>query len=456
MSQKHACSSFCPDLCTARAASFTLAAASADAEGASAPVRARMTRATAGGSAARWALTMWEDIWGAGGAGAVVGRAACGRQDRAASRLLVIHVGPRVSPCATPPSAPPPRPRDPVRHTSPRACVGRVEHSRARPLSLPRHLSPAPPFHSPSRSSYSRSTSWYLDMAWEGERERGWGAVGEHGADSARARIALALIPPSHLLGLDLARGVGRDTDQNQQTRARKPAKGGQPRRALDERRRGGERAQERRPQDRHPVERARDVVRGGAAGADGGTGGALGRGGRDFWGVPRGCRAAALCPPRSPHLAFELVRQVDRVELEEGVVVVEEDDERDRDLDRGGRGAGGSPRGVARLVLCGRWAPRRGRRAAVAPPAGNSPAVTALGVRPAPRAPRCVGAPATLSAQPAGWGRGRFPLPPSLLLSLSPAGTVPRWARRRRRRAPATARTARGRRAGRAGSTQR
>ena len=110
----------------------------------------------------------------------------------------------------------------------------------------------------------------------------------------------------THLLRLDLPRGVRRHPDQDQQARPRKPPERGQPRQLLHRGGRRRQRAQEGRTQDRHAVERARDVLRRRPPGAHG----------RD---------ACALL--------LELLGEVGRVELEEGVVVVEEDDQGDGGL---------------------------------------------------------------------------------------------------------------------------
>jgi len=110
----------------------------------------------------------------------------------------------------------------------------------------------------------------------------------------------------SYLLRLDLPRRVRRHAHQNQEARPGEPSERRQARQLLHERRRRGERPQKGGSQDRHPVERARDVLCRRPPGANGGDARAL---------------------------LLELLGEVGRVELEEGVVVVEEDDQGDGGL---------------------------------------------------------------------------------------------------------------------------
>mmetsp|Transcript_9799 Transcript_9799/g.20398 ORF Transcript_9799/g.20398 Transcript_9799/m.20398 type:complete len:226 (-) Transcript_9799:681-1358(-) len=111
-------------------------------------------------------------------------------------------------------------------------------------------------------------------------------------------------------LGLHLARGVGGHAHQNEDARAGKPAERLQPCHRLDGGGRGGEHAEEARAEDGEAAEGGGDVLGGGA---------------------PRAHRRDARPLP------LQLVRHVIRVELQEGVEVVEEADEADVDGQVGG-----------------------------------------------------------------------------------------------------------------------
>ena len=129
-----------------------------------------------------------------------------------------------------------------------------------------------------------------------------------------------------YLLCLDLPRRVRRHPHQDQQARPDKAPERSQTCQPLDQRGRGGEGPQKRGPEDRHPVERARNVLGGRPPGPDRRDAGPL---------------------------LLELLGEVGRVELEEGVVVVEEDDEGDGGLKFG---FFFEKKVREKKVVCGRW----------------------------------------------------------------------------------------------------